>query len=503
MACKLPTVLSLILVGFAASSAMGQTVNIDYGPYSWDLPAGEYAGAGSPGAWNVAYGEHGVPRALYRVDGASIPATVTLLDGAGGLAWSVDDPATTYGDEALLDDCAHGGTDVVGRIRFDDLENDTYDVIVYAWTPGAPDVFTSVWPDCDFLSESYSIGGPWPGALEEGVTHARYTATVTDGTLVICTAGGIAWDGAINGIQLVGSDCVHDGPDLCTLPPNAGPCDGICPRFFHNPCTGHCEEFTWGCCKGNANNFPTMEECLAACPGSSPGCQSSSPPREDPSTPDQGYGTKNRYLSFSAGDAGRSQAIQVTFQSLPGFEYGQGRVVWVQEPYPVTEASGTTGPAPPPTFWVAQLGCDPLYMDWSGFGVVDVVGDAIVPDATFEVRVIDVNCEPATPEYYSIPLDVTMSEVGDVVGGCSVSPPCVEGPQGVVDFIDILAILDRFKGTPGSIRKARADIIGDGPNDALTNGKVDFVDISYAIDAFRAEAVSLPGPPVDDPCAGP
>jgi hypothetical protein len=456
-----------------------------------------------PGTWNTAHGEQGVPKALRRVDGASIPATVTLLDGAGGFAWSVDDPGTTGGDDALLDDYAHGGTDVVGTIRFDNLENDTYEVIVYAWTPLSPDVFTSVWPDCDFLSEPYVIGGPWPGALEAGVTHARYTTTVTDGTLLICTAGGLTWDGAINGIQLVGSDCVYDGPDLCTLPPNAGPCTGVCPRLFHNPCTGRCEEFIWGCCDGNANNFATMAECLAACPGSSPGCQSSSPPQEDPSAPDQGYGTKNRYLSFSTRDEGRSQAIQVTFESLPGFEYAQGRAMWVQQPYPVTEASSADGPAPPPTFWVAQLGCDPLYMDWSGFGVVDVVGDAIVPDATYEIRAIDVACNPAMPGDYSAPLGVMMSEAGDVVGSCSVGPTCVEGPQGWVDFIDILAILDSFKNTPGSIRKARADIVGGGPDEALVNRKVDFVDLSYAMDAFAGRAAPPPGPPVDDPCAGP
>ena len=59
---------------------------------------------------------------------------------------------------------------------------------------------------------------------------------------------------------------VQSAGDVCSLPADPGPCDGICPRFFHNPDTGRCEEFIWGCCGGNANNFPTLEACEAACP---------------------------------------------------------------------------------------------------------------------------------------------------------------------------------------------------------------------------------------------
>jgi hypothetical protein len=54
--------------------------------------------------------------------------------------------------------------------------------------------------------------------------------------------------------------------DPCFLPPDVGPCDGICPRFYFDPCTGQCETFIWGCCGGNANNFETIAECEAACP---------------------------------------------------------------------------------------------------------------------------------------------------------------------------------------------------------------------------------------------
>ena len=53
--------------------------------------------------------------------------------------------------------------------------------------------------------------------------------------------------------------------DICTLPAEVGPCDGVCPRFFHNTKTDACEPFTFGCCGGNANNLLTLDECEATC----------------------------------------------------------------------------------------------------------------------------------------------------------------------------------------------------------------------------------------------
>ena len=61
------------------------------------------------------------------------------------------------------------------------------------------------------------------------------------------------------------STCSPEG-DVCSLPASVGPCDGICPRFFHNICSGQCEPFVFGCCEGNANNFLTLEDCETACP---------------------------------------------------------------------------------------------------------------------------------------------------------------------------------------------------------------------------------------------
>ncbi len=71
------------------------------------------------------------------------------------------------------------------------------------------------------------------------------------------------------GLLLIAAPCSGGGPlegRACELPPDSGPCDGMCPRWFFNPESGQCEEFIWGCCGGNANNFETLKECQAACP---------------------------------------------------------------------------------------------------------------------------------------------------------------------------------------------------------------------------------------------
>ena len=243
----------------------------------------------------------------------------------------------------------------------------------------------------------------------------------------------------------------------------------------------------------NGNAMP--DECECAFP---------SPPQPDPipNPSEAGYGTKNRYLSFVAGDPGREQAVHVTFTSVPGFEYAENRTMWVQEPSPVTEAPGSSGGTPPPTFWAATLGCDPYYTDWSQYNGVDVYDDGIIPGATYEVRATHSGCDPDIPDNYSDPLEVVLSEAGDVVG---LGPfgGVWDAPQGMVDFNDVTAVVDKFKGTPGSIRKARADITNGDLAVAKPDWKVDFVDIYCAVGAFRANPCPVVGPPTDDPCPQP
>ena len=259
-------------------------------------------------------------------------------------------------------------------------------------------------------------------------------------------------------------------------------------------------------------------------------CPLSGAPREDPvpNPPDAGAGTKDRYLTFVGGDEGRQQAVRVKFMDLPGYEYAEGRTAWVQDPFVVTEAGGADTPGPPPSHLAALLDCLPRCRDWSqgacvgGVCVdgplgdnrapcthddecrrVDVYGADIVPGGLYNVQFIDCDqsCLITNEENYSPALPVLMSDSGDVVGSGPVGNTW-DAPQGTVDFTDIAAIVAKFKNDPGSIRKARADIAGNGPS-AIVNRKVDFIDIGCAVAGFSGEPCEPDGPPPDDPCPGP
>ena len=120
---------------------------------------------------------------------------------------------------------------------------------------------------------SDGLGGVCPGVCrlppESGPCKAaipRFFFDPCSGECESFTYGGCEGN-ANNFVTLAG--CRRACPpedDICFLPADIGPCDGICPRFFHNPCTGRCEPFEYGCCDGNANNFLTPNECQAACP---------------------------------------------------------------------------------------------------------------------------------------------------------------------------------------------------------------------------------------------
>ena len=84
--------------------------------------------------------------------------------------------------------------------------------------------------------------------------------------------------------------------------------------------------------------------------------------------------------------------------------------------------------------------------------------------------------------------NILMQDVwGDVVGDCDVAP-CTE-PQGVVDFVDITAVVDKFKNLPGAPAKSRVDV---GP--AVPDQLIDFVDIPWVVDGFRGLPYPFDGP---------
>ncbi|KAL1470328.1 hypothetical protein MTO96_040502, partial [Rhipicephalus appendiculatus] len=54
-------------------------------------------------------------------------------------------------------------------------------------------------------------------------------------------------------------------PEVCTYPPETGPCEAAMSRYFYNTTTETCEVFTYGGCHGNGNRFRTYSDCEKKC----------------------------------------------------------------------------------------------------------------------------------------------------------------------------------------------------------------------------------------------
>jgi hypothetical protein len=224
--------LLIVAVGFLSASVSGQSINIDYGKLSGP-PGPDYAAAGLPGVWNAPATDPGAPQSLVGLTGRPVGATVVH---DVGFALSLDDPDTFADDQGLMDDGLGDMGDVEVTLSLGGLLDGTYEVITYAWTPAGPGDSTLVTVNGD-RAGGLLAGGPWPGALEAGVTHVIHEVEVTDGALSIGITGGVEGaSGFLNGVQLrrlTPADLEADGivgvGDFLTLLALWGPCPDPCP----------------------------------------------------------------------------------------------------------------------------------------------------------------------------------------------------------------------------------------------------------------------------------
>lgn len=169
--------------------------------------------------------------------------------------------------------------------------------------------------------------------------------------------------------------------------------------------------------------------------------------------------TKNRFLSFTAGEAGRAHAIRVKFDALPPpFDLWSGMQMWVGSASEVSQNSTSIVPAAgDATFNAATLTSTPSFQDWSGLGTVHVFHEAILPGGAYTIQAIDGECTDLSLEgSYSSPLVLATSIFGDTVLDLGLTPP--GAAEGVVNVVDALAILGAFANVPGALVKARADL---------------------------------------------
>ncbi len=218
------------------------------------------------------------------------------------------------------------------------------------------------------------------------------------------------------------------------------------------------------------------------------------PPQTDSALPDLGHGTMNRFITFVPVNAGVRTAVRVTLVGLPDpFDVWNGAELWVGPPIEVSENGGSVNPIPgSASFNVATLQCAPFYADWSGFGVVDVFHESVIPSASYRAQVVAEDCDAARESSFSHPLDLNTARWGDTISDFSAQPP--GPPNGVVSILDAMAVIERFGSSPNSIRKARADLVSD-----CLDLVINITDVISVLSGFQGAEYPF-GPSVADPC---
>ena len=205
-----------------ASAQVGVAVDLGPAGIHGAPSAAHGAAAGVGGFWNeidtdvVGTGPFPVTvTGLVDSSGATSGITVTLDDlGSGMDAFLYDDPATSGGADALLDDLAFFGGAATLEIR--GLVAGQYEVYTYATVPDGAAHQTRVRvvgsPD-----PSQDVGGAFAGGYALGVTHARHQVTVTAGSAVVIRLDVAAEFMSVNGFQIVPFGATGDiGTTYCS-----------------------------------------------------------------------------------------------------------------------------------------------------------------------------------------------------------------------------------------------------------------------------------------------
>ena len=272
---------------------------------------------------------------------------------------------------------------------------------------------------------------------------------------------------------------------------------------------------------------------------------------------DAGQGGAPRFISFTAGDAGRNQAVRVTFDNefpnaMPApYEAWRGVEMWVGPPVRYCENSGqsvATGTVSPHFgcgaapgleqrwYMASTLQCDPWFQDWHGVcidetcvggmraglscaanpdcaGPVYVYHEGIVPSVgqhnqaglmptTYTVHVIGEVCRRDDPANYSDPLRLVTSKWGDVVLDTASAP--YGPPEGIVQIVDVIALLEKFQNTETASVSARVDLIGGNEPKYLPDHLIDIGDIVTALSSFEGDRYptsEITGVPSPVPCS--
>jgi len=263
---------------------------------------------------------------------------------------------------------------------------------------------------------------------------------------------------------------------------------------------GTCTCDTWICGDGVRQGSeicdgPDSLNCTGQCrpPGHSlGGCQFDDTVPPSPGI-DTGQVDKNRYLCITLPDPAAAEAgpyaVRVRLMNLqnpvppnspccppPNFDSYEGEDRWVGAPAEYAESAENPGG---PKFNAALLQCTPRYRaDWHTFGTIYMAGAEVRPSSSYEVHTVAQSSSLASIAGISM----VTKRWGDMVADFCDSSAC---PTTQPDFMDISAVVDKFKSVPTAPIRARAQLQPRVPD--LTSS-VSFLDISSCVDDFKGLA---------------
>lgn len=197
---------------------------------------------------------------------------------------------------------------------------------------------------------------------------------------------------------------------------------------------------------------------------------------------------KNRYVSFTPENAGRTLAFQVEFVDGPGAPFALG---WVGTPYDPSCQKDDGSPMNPPEPCagedaLARLVDEPLFREWDE-AVIHLGDCEIVPTATYDLRgsfdgvlfsdaLTLQTIDAPSPRFWA---DVNGSKVGTTW----------TGPDGFVNVNDVQGALFKFARVEDAPHLTWIDLDGESPN-----GLVNVTDIQLILLAFQDSPYPFPTP---------
>ncbi len=128
-----------------------------------------------------------------------------------------------------------------------------------------------------------------------------------------------------------------------------------------------------------------------------------------------------------------------------------------------------------------SVGTSPYYFVPTRLADLPLTGGAFVPGVRYDLQL-----EHADGQVFAI-APFSMAIWGDTVG--EFQEGTWTAPNGIVDIVDVLAVVDRFKGLPAAPPMAQVDLYPQSPN-----GVIDILDIVSCLNAFRGIPYPFGGP---------